>query len=237
MLAGWLGTPADPAAILAAWEPALFNQTHDLASGVMTDHVYEDTIRSYEYSRRRSDDPDRRELGRPRVADRYPRAGDADRRLQSAGLDALGRRRGRGRLRRGGRRRGRADRPRRPGRAGRRSSSRPDTPTADSRRRGSRSSPATSLPWDTPPITPRRAVDPTGPLPRPATAASAEAVLENDLYRVTARSGDRRDEPGPRQAGRLGRALRAAAMSWPGSRTAATSGSSIGASTAAAGSR
>ena len=55
VLAGWLGTPADPAAILAAWEPALFNQTHDLASGVMTDHVYEDTIRSYEYSRRRSE--------------------------------------------------------------------------------------------------------------------------------------------------------------------------------------
>ena len=23
-----------------AWEPALFNVTHDLASGVMTDHVY-----------------------------------------------------------------------------------------------------------------------------------------------------------------------------------------------------
>ncbi len=55
-IAGWLGKPADPAAILAAWEPALFNQTHDLASGVMTDHVYEDTIRGYEYSRRRSDD-------------------------------------------------------------------------------------------------------------------------------------------------------------------------------------
>src|SRR5262249_40599902 len=56
VLAAGLGRPADPAAILAAWEPALFNQTHDLASGVMTDHVYEDTIRSYEYSRRRSED-------------------------------------------------------------------------------------------------------------------------------------------------------------------------------------
>ncbi len=55
VIAGWLGTPADPREILAAWEPALFDQTHDLASGVMTDHVYEDTIRSYEYSRRRSD--------------------------------------------------------------------------------------------------------------------------------------------------------------------------------------
>ncbi len=55
VIAGWLGTPADPAEILGAWEPALFNQTHDLASGVMTDHVYEDTIRSYEYARRRSE--------------------------------------------------------------------------------------------------------------------------------------------------------------------------------------
>jgi alpha-mannosidase len=53
-IAAWQGKPADPAAILAAWEPALFNQTHDLASGVMTDHVYEDTIRSYEYSLRRA---------------------------------------------------------------------------------------------------------------------------------------------------------------------------------------
>jgi alpha-mannosidase len=55
-IAAWLGRPADPAAILAAWEPALFNQTHDLASGVMTDHVYEDTIRGYEYSLRRSNE-------------------------------------------------------------------------------------------------------------------------------------------------------------------------------------
>jgi alpha-mannosidase len=55
-LAAWLGQPADPDTILAAWEAALFNQTHDLASGVMTDHVYEDTIRGYEYTRHRSDD-------------------------------------------------------------------------------------------------------------------------------------------------------------------------------------
>ena len=33
----------------------LFNETHDLASGVMTDHVYDDTVRSYEYSQRRAD--------------------------------------------------------------------------------------------------------------------------------------------------------------------------------------
>jgi len=35
-----------------AWEPVLFNQTHDLASGVMTDHVYEDTVSSYAFSKR-----------------------------------------------------------------------------------------------------------------------------------------------------------------------------------------
>jgi len=35
-----------------AWEPVLFNQTHDLASGVMTDLVYEDTLRSYDFARR-----------------------------------------------------------------------------------------------------------------------------------------------------------------------------------------
>jgi alpha-mannosidase len=39
-------------ALWRAWEPVLFNQTHDLASGVMTDHVYEDTVRSYEFSQR-----------------------------------------------------------------------------------------------------------------------------------------------------------------------------------------
>jgi alpha-mannosidase len=55
-IGAWLGRPADPAVILAAWESALFNQTHDLASGVMTDHVYEDTIHGYVYSRRWSED-------------------------------------------------------------------------------------------------------------------------------------------------------------------------------------
>jgi alpha-mannosidase len=49
-----LGAPADLDGIWAGWEPVLFNQTHDLASGVMTDHVYEDTIRSYEFANRRA---------------------------------------------------------------------------------------------------------------------------------------------------------------------------------------
>src|SRR5262249_10929343 len=35
-----------------AWEPALFNVTHDLASGVMTDNVYEDVHRGYDFAQR-----------------------------------------------------------------------------------------------------------------------------------------------------------------------------------------
>jgi len=48
----WLGSPADTEASWRAWEPVLFNQAHDLASGVMTDRVYEDTLSSYSYSHR-----------------------------------------------------------------------------------------------------------------------------------------------------------------------------------------
>jgi len=55
VLAGLLGSPPDLNAIFGGWEPVLFNQTHDLASGVMTDHVYEDTVRSYEYAGRRAE--------------------------------------------------------------------------------------------------------------------------------------------------------------------------------------
>jgi alpha-mannosidase len=51
-LAAWLGAPADPKLAWSAWEPVLFNQTHDLASGVMTDLVYEDTLRGYDFSER-----------------------------------------------------------------------------------------------------------------------------------------------------------------------------------------
>jgi alpha-mannosidase len=35
-----------------AWEPMLFNQAHDLMSGVMTDHVWDDTVRGFDFSRR-----------------------------------------------------------------------------------------------------------------------------------------------------------------------------------------
>jgi alpha-mannosidase len=54
-LADCMGIPADLDSIWSAWEPVLFNETHDLTSGVMTDHVYDDTVQSYEYSRRRAD--------------------------------------------------------------------------------------------------------------------------------------------------------------------------------------
>ncbi|HZT32298.1 MAG TPA: glycoside hydrolase family 38 C-terminal domain-containing protein [Bryobacteraceae bacterium] len=52
VIADWLGMPADRAALDRAWEPMLFNQTHDLASGVMVDKVFEDTMQSYRYSER-----------------------------------------------------------------------------------------------------------------------------------------------------------------------------------------
>ena len=51
----WLGMPADEDVLWRAWEPMLFNQTHDLMSGVMTDRVYEDTIRGYDFSQRIAD--------------------------------------------------------------------------------------------------------------------------------------------------------------------------------------
>jgi alpha-mannosidase len=55
-IACWLGHTKDTAAVWRAWEPVLFNETHDLSSGVMTDHVYEDTLRSYAFSKRLADE-------------------------------------------------------------------------------------------------------------------------------------------------------------------------------------
>jgi alpha-mannosidase len=46
-----LGQPVADAELWSAWEPMLFNHTHDLMSGVMTDHVYTDTLQSYNFSR------------------------------------------------------------------------------------------------------------------------------------------------------------------------------------------
>ncbi len=47
---------SDREAIERAWEPVLFNQTHDLSSGVMLDHVYEDTLAGYRFSKRLGDE-------------------------------------------------------------------------------------------------------------------------------------------------------------------------------------
>ncbi|MGI9074036.1 MAG: alpha-mannosidase [Bryobacteraceae bacterium] len=44
--------PPAKADLARAWEPVLFNQTHDLTSGVMVDKVYEDTMSGYDYARR-----------------------------------------------------------------------------------------------------------------------------------------------------------------------------------------
>ncbi|NCO39688.1 MAG: hypothetical protein COZ06_10895 [Armatimonadetes bacterium CG_4_10_14_3_um_filter_66_18] len=46
------GASVDDGNLWRAWEPMLFNQAHDLMSGVMTDHVYEDTLSSFDFSRR-----------------------------------------------------------------------------------------------------------------------------------------------------------------------------------------
>jgi alpha-mannosidase len=55
-IASTLGTPPDLDGIMSAWEPVLFNETHDLASGVMTDHVYDDTIAGYQYAEKRANE-------------------------------------------------------------------------------------------------------------------------------------------------------------------------------------
>jgi alpha-mannosidase len=51
-IAGSLGHPSRREAIEQAWEPVLFNQAHDLSSGVMVDKVYEDSMQRYAHARR-----------------------------------------------------------------------------------------------------------------------------------------------------------------------------------------
>ena len=46
----------DREALERAWEPVLFNQTHDLTSGVMMDRVYEDTLAGYRHAKRLGDE-------------------------------------------------------------------------------------------------------------------------------------------------------------------------------------
>ncbi|HQK95062.1 MAG TPA: glycoside hydrolase family 38 C-terminal domain-containing protein [Armatimonadota bacterium] len=64
VLLGSLGEPVADRDLWGAWEPMLFNQAHDLMSGVMTDHVYEDSVCGYDHSRR---------LARAEVEDRLGR--------------------------------------------------------------------------------------------------------------------------------------------------------------------
>ena len=64
VLLDWLDERPDVQRLWQAWEPALFNQAHDLMSGVMTDHVYEDTVRSFCFSRRIAGDEVETRLGR-----------------------------------------------------------------------------------------------------------------------------------------------------------------------------
>ena len=50
-LAKLLGATTDEEALASAWDPVLFNQAHDLASGVMVDKVFDDTMRGYRYAK------------------------------------------------------------------------------------------------------------------------------------------------------------------------------------------
>jgi alpha-mannosidase len=52
VISDWLRGRNDQGELPRAWEPLLFNQTHDLTSGVMVDAVYEDTLNGYSFSRR-----------------------------------------------------------------------------------------------------------------------------------------------------------------------------------------
>ncbi len=62
VVAEWLGAPSHRKDVERAWEPVLFNQAHDLASGVMVDKVYDDTMLGYGFARRLGDEILRSEL-------------------------------------------------------------------------------------------------------------------------------------------------------------------------------
>jgi alpha-mannosidase len=63
-LAGWLGAPVDPDELTQAWEPVLFNQTHDLSSGTIVDTVYDDVLRGYNFSKQLADGTVQRSVDR-----------------------------------------------------------------------------------------------------------------------------------------------------------------------------
>ena len=52
VIAASLGAPSAREAIETGWEPVLFNQAHDLSSGVMVDKVYEDSMQRYNQAQR-----------------------------------------------------------------------------------------------------------------------------------------------------------------------------------------
>ncbi len=52
VIAATLGEPSDRDMIDRAWEPVLFNEAHDLSSGVMVDKVYDDSMQRYHQARR-----------------------------------------------------------------------------------------------------------------------------------------------------------------------------------------
>jgi alpha-mannosidase len=56
VMAGALGAPAEREKIEAAWEPVLFNQAHDLSSGVMVDKVYDDSMQRYHQAGRMAEE-------------------------------------------------------------------------------------------------------------------------------------------------------------------------------------
>lgn len=55
VIASVLGRPSTPQDLEDAWEPLLFNETHDLTSGVMVDKVYDDALQRYSEVRQTSD--------------------------------------------------------------------------------------------------------------------------------------------------------------------------------------
>ncbi len=56
VIANLLGAPSNLEQINQAWEPVLFNQAHDLSSGVMVDKVYEDSMQRYAHARGLAED-------------------------------------------------------------------------------------------------------------------------------------------------------------------------------------
>jgi alpha-mannosidase len=63
VMASALGNPSRAQVLEDAWEPLLFNETHDLTSGVMVDKVYEDSMQRYAHARQLAEGLIRASLG------------------------------------------------------------------------------------------------------------------------------------------------------------------------------